>query len=226
MPPRPWLWLVLTERAEGVIAAWKMRRMPGWPRGFYASVVDRGPRVVAVATLARTRETLLLRLMGSGAARDAALEDLAALPEDEWERVMVEPLLRLLRRDLTHQGATIPIKEEEAMMNFREAIAEGKRLMAEDRQRWLEEGQKIGEEIGEKRGEELGEERGEKRALQKTLALLMRQFDRRLSRPLTAAERAVLTKRFEASGPDRLGDVVLDLTEPALAAWLADPDAQ
>jgi hypothetical protein len=54
---------------------------------------------------------------------------------------------------------------------------------------------------------------------------LRHQFERRLGRPLTEAERHTVAQRFESVGADRLGDVVLDLTAEALAAWLHDPDA-
>ena len=58
------------------------------------------------------------------------------------------------------------------------------------------------------------------------LSPLVRQFERRFSRPLTAAEHATLLTRLSTVGPDRLGDVVLDLDAPALEAWLADPAAR
>ncbi len=44
-------------------------------------------------------------------------------------------------------------------------------------------------------------------------------------RPLADAERAEVLRRLDTLGPDRIGDVVLDLERDALAAWLADPDA-
>jgi hypothetical protein len=57
------------------------------------------------------------------------------------------------------------------------------------------------------------------------LAPLVHQFSRRLGRPITDTERAELLRRLDTLGADRIGDVVLDLTPHALAAWLADPDA-
>jgi hypothetical protein len=56
--------------------------------------------------------------------------------------------------------------------------------------------------------------------------MLAHQFERRLGRPLRDEERAYLRARTEALGPDRLGDLVLDLSVDELAAWLADPDAR
>jgi hypothetical protein len=51
------------------------------------------------------------------------------------------------------------------------------------------------------------------------------QCERRLGRPLTEAEHDVVTRRYESVGPDRLGDVVLDLEPEALDRWRNDPDA-
>ena len=54
---------------------------------------------------------------------------------------------------------------------------------------------------------------------------LVRQFERRLGRPLSDAERGALAARLDVVGPERPGDVVLDLDSPALAVWLASPTA-
>jgi hypothetical protein len=59
-----------------------------------------------------------------------------------------------------------------------------------------------------------------------TLETVARLFERRLHRALTERERDALAARFDLVGPDRLGDVVLDLDPDALAAWLADPAAR
>ncbi len=52
------------------------------------------------------------------------------------------------------------------------------------------------------------------------LAPIMRQIERRLGRPLTAAERSVLLARLDAHGA-QLGDLVLDLPTDKLVEWLA-----
>jgi hypothetical protein len=46
-----------------------------------------------------------------------------------------------------------------------------------------------------------------------------------LSWPLADADRRAVATRLDLVGPERLGDVVLDLDGDALAAWLADPNA-
>ena len=55
--------------------------------------------------------------------------------------------------------------------------------------------------------------------------LVKDEFARYLRRRLTPSEQDVLQQRFTTLGPDRLGDVVIDLDATALAAWLADPAA-
>ncbi len=64
------------------------------------------------------------------------------------------------------------------------------------------------------------------KGLQQGLQPILHQLTRKLGRPVSPEERAVLRKRFDTLGPDRLGDVVLDLPATALAAWLADPEAR
>ncbi|MEZ4410062.1 MAG: hypothetical protein R3A52_26840 [Polyangiales bacterium] len=65
-------------------------------------------------------------------------------------------------------------------------------------------------------------QRGEARGL----APIVHQFERRLARPLAAFETQRLRERLVTLGPERLGDVVIDLDPAALAAWLADADAR
>jgi hypothetical protein len=61
--------------------------------------------------------------------------------------------------------------------------------------------------------------------IEQGLMPLLHQFERRLGRALTPEEHHGLRERFDRLGSTRLGDVVLDLSAEALAAWLADPDA-
>ena len=74
-------------------------------------------------------------------------------------------------------------------------------------------------------GIEQGIEQGVEAGVEKALGPLEHQFERRLSRTLTAEERATLVKRLDTHGSVRLGDVVLDLDAASLDAWLRDPAA-
>jgi hypothetical protein len=68
-------------------------------------------------------------------------------------------------------------------------------------------------------------EEGREEGREEGLRPLRHQAERRLGRALTTDEQQVLNDRFARVGPDRLGDVVLDFSPEALAAWLADPEA-
>ena len=76
-----------------------------------------------------------------------------------------------------------------------------------------------------KQGKEKGREEGREEGREQGVGLLAHQFERRLARPLTSAEREVLVRRLDPLGPVRLGDLVFDGSPEALAAWLAAPDA-
>lgn len=60
----------------------------------------------------------------------------------------------------------------------------------------------------------------EERGFQKGLAPIVRLFERRLGRALSAEERRKLADRLRDEGPEKVGDVVLDLEAAALATWL------
>ena len=70
-----------------------------------------------------------------------------------------------------------------------------------------------------------GQQQGIEQGIERGIGLVERQFQRRLGRPVTAEEHRTLVRRLGTLGPARVGDVVLDLSSDALAAWLADPDA-
>lgn len=85
---------------------------------------------------------------------------------------------------------------------------------------------KYGEDKGRKQGRLEGRQEGRQEGRSTGLAPLLRQFERRLGRELTDCERTRINKRLDRLGPERLGDVVLDLNPAELAAWLATPRAR
>ena len=78
---------------------------------------------------------------------------------------------------------------------------------------------------GKEKGQQEGVEKGIAKGIEKGIGLLAHLVERRLARPLDSAERGALIRRLDTLGPERLGDVVYDLSPEALAAWLAAPDA-
>ena len=71
-----------------------------------------------------------------------------------------------------------------------------------------------------------GEDRGLEKGRSEGLGLLVRLLAWKLGRPVEYAERSALVARLATLGPERLGDIVLDLAADELAAWLADPAAR
>jgi hypothetical protein len=93
-------------------------------------------------------------------------------------------------------------------------------------QAWREALLALSYERGQQAGQQEGFDRGTKEGFERGAQSLAHLFERRLGRPLHDDERALLRERNETLGPDRVGDVVLDLSADELAAWLADPGAR
>jgi len=108
----------------------------------------------------------------------------------------------------------------------REMVMQAQKLYDELMEKQLMLGLEKGLGTGLEKGLKQGMKQGMKQGLEQGLRPLARQFERRLARPLTAAEQATLVARMGTVGPDRLGDVVLDLDPAALSAWLSDPAAR
>ncbi|WP_437634452.1 hypothetical protein [Sorangium sp. So ce854] len=153
-------------RPETVLDAYRCE--PVQP-GVYHAVPGLVLRVIVLAELPRTRATLLLRLLGSGRVLREALADLAALPDDAWEKGIARPLLvhfRLGTNEPTTDeedevSAEIRAWVEEYEKNLRaEARTEGRREgLNEGRREGLNEGRREG--LNEGRREGLNEGRRE-----------------------------------------------------------------
>jgi hypothetical protein len=86
-------------------------------------------------------------------------------------------------------------------------------------------GEDVGFKKGLKKGIREGVKKGIEKGIEKGLKPLLHLFERKLGRPLTNEENHLLRDRFGRLGPERVGDVVLDLSSEALGAWLSDPAA-
>jgi hypothetical protein len=103
--PFPWLVVISPGRPETMLEVYGCKQVRP---GVYEAVAGLQTRVVVLAELPRTRETLLLRMLGTGRLLREALADLAALPADAWERSISTPLL--VHFGLAKDG---PAKDEE-----------------------------------------------------------------------------------------------------------------
>lgn len=189
-------WILSSGRPAAVLTKFGFSPILDWPAGSYEAPPGFGLRMVVLTELPRTRDTLLVRLFGRGRVLRDALQDLVALPEGTWEREVALPPIKLLRFEIPEDPHKRTAEEEEFVVTAQELM-----------------------EAFETKAMQKGRAEG-------WLAPLAHQFERRLGRRLREDERALLQERTQALGPDRVGDVVLDLSADALAAWLADPDAR
>ncbi len=140
----------------------------------------------------------------SGSAQDEFLLWAAEVKGLEWTLDVVKELRMTSQTadDLLH----LPVDEDEQ-----------RRVKTEFTRRLLAMYPDAANEILEKARED---------GVEKALGALTRQFERKLSRTLDAAEHMTLVRRLDTHGAARLGDVVLDLSAVELDAWLRDPAAK
>lgn len=99
----PALVIISPGRPETVLEAYGCA--PTRP-GVYHAVPGLVMRLIVLAELPRTRETVLLRLLGPARLLREALEDLATLPDDTWERSVAMPLLVHFRIEIGERAAS------------------------------------------------------------------------------------------------------------------------
>ncbi|WP_157906360.1 hypothetical protein [Sorangium cellulosum] len=110
--------------------------------GVYHAVPGLVMRVVVLAELPRTRTTLLLRLLGSGRRLRKALTDLAALPDDTWEKSVATPLLVHFRHGIQEPTTD---EEDDVSAEIRAWFKEyEQKLRAEERKEGRDEGRAQG----------------------------------------------------------------------------------
>lgn len=103
--PLPGLWIISAGRPTTALDAFAMTPCDGWPAGVHRIDVPALPlHIVVVSELPRVRETLLLRLMGARSVLRDALDDLARLPPDAWERRAATGAVRVLHSFAAEAG--------------------------------------------------------------------------------------------------------------------------
>lgn len=203
--PFPRLCLLSSGRPATVLDAFRFEPEPGRP-GLYRAAPGWQVDVVVIAELPRTRDTLLLRLLGArGVLRDA-IRELAALPDDAWERSIALPWLARLRFETQAEPSARAAEDAEE----EEIVTEAQQWFEQLKQSIRDEAWKEALQEGLKEGQ---------------IRAGAEMFQKKLGRPLAEAEHSELAARFERLGLSRLDDVRLELSADALAAWLADPEA-
>lgn len=138
-PAMPMQWIVSSGRPSAALAGLGFRRSP-WGRGIYDGPVLTRTRIVVVSELSRTRDTLLVRLMGAGNTLKQAIVDIQALPDDAPERRLALPILIQLRLEISADLAEQTTIDREFLMNTREVDEYLAALKQEGREEGLDEG--------------------------------------------------------------------------------------
>jgi hypothetical protein len=203
-PPMPMQWIVCSGRPSAALAGLGFRRSR-WGRGIYDGPVLTRTRIVVVSELARTRDTLLVRLMGARTTLSRAIVDIQALPDDAPERRLALPILVQLRLEITSAPAKQSTIDREFLMNTREV------------NEYLAALEEKGREEGRKEGREEGRE--------EALAAVLMAYTTRFGAPPPAFVAAV--KR--ADGPaerQRLLALVITKSAAEIAAEVRKPRAK
>ena len=146
-PPSPVQWIVSAGRPAAALRGFTFRKSR-WGRGIYEGPSLTRTRIVVVSELPRTRDTLLVRLMGAGRTLDLAIDDLRALPLDAPERRLALPILVRLRLEIPTDPAKQTESDQEFLMRMRDVERFLRQLEKKGREEGREEGRKEGLEEG------------------------------------------------------------------------------
>jgi hypothetical protein len=203
--PFPRLWILSAGDPTTLRSHVQFVPLPlSWPSGIYATEPMHFARVVIISELPRTPHTLTLRLLGAGSTLAQAIGEIRALPSDSVLRSRVLRWVRDLRGRI--RCVKIEAMDPETISEYEQYIRDTDGLFEQE----LTQAHNNGVTAGLSQG----------------LSPLVRLYERRLGRLISDTERAVLVARFDTHGPNRLGDVVLDLNSSELAEWLTDPNAR
>jgi hypothetical protein len=107
-PVMPASWLIVNDPLPPVLRSFGLERSPRWPAGVYLGAPALGLRAVVLRELPPTRDTLLVRLLGTGALLEKALAEQAALPPNALERRAARAALLAV---VAAQSEPVPIEE-------------------------------------------------------------------------------------------------------------------
>jgi hypothetical protein len=166
---KPRMWIITPTLAKPKLARAGARKAAATKlTGIYLLPEILQTGIIIVHQLPVIPETLWFRLMGKGAVQQAAMAEVAALPDGHPERDNTLNLLVSYRMELAAKQNPEP-EEQELVMQLSP-------LYLEQLEYSRQEGIAIGEQLGEQRGKQLGEQLGELKGRQDiVLKLLARQ---------------------------------------------------
>jgi hypothetical protein len=153
VPDKPRLfWVVSSGRPDQVLEQFGARRIVGWPRGVYDLVPGAHVRAMVANELPKGRDTLFMRLFGSGRALKTALGELRKLDQGQWERDLALELFVQQRLTIETTDQISSEEDAELIMATNELVEEFKRKHIEiGRRGGLREGRREGRREGARR---------------------------------------------------------------------------
>ena len=115
-PPAPMQWVLSAGRPEAALVGLGFRRSP-LGRGIYVAPPLLRTCLIVISELPRTRDTLMIRLMGAGRTLREAISDARALPPDAVERRLALPILVRLRLEVPADPAKQTAQDREFLMS-------------------------------------------------------------------------------------------------------------
>lgn len=119
--PLPSLWILCAGDPRAGLAHAGAVEKRGFVRGVYQAPAVLHTGLIVLSRLPDTRNTLILRLMGTGRTLKRALAELERLPDDAHERHVALPALLEYRTALLAQPARTP-EDEEFLMDTQDIV--------------------------------------------------------------------------------------------------------
>jgi hypothetical protein len=215
-PPMPTQWIISSGRPSAALIGLNFRKSRLGP-GIYDGPALMRTKLVVVNELPRTRDTLLVRLMGAGRTLQRAIANVRALPPDAPERRLALPILVRLRLEIPADPAKQTTIDREFLMTTQEIDKYLEQLHKEGLQKGLQEGRQVGREEGLQEGLQEGRKVGRDEGLQKGL-----QEGRKVGRDegFAQAVLAAYRVRFGAPPAALVAAVERASDHAALLRWL------
>lgn len=118
-PPMPMQWILSSGRPSAALIGLAFRRSRR-SLGIYDGPALTRTTIVVISELPRTRDTLLVRLMGAGQTLKRAIVDVRALPPDAPERRLALPILVRLRLEIPADPAKQTTTDREFLMTTKD----------------------------------------------------------------------------------------------------------
>lgn len=142
-PPVPTQWIISSGRPSAALAGLSFRKSRQGS-GLYEGPALMRTKIVVVSELPRTRDTLLVRLMGAGRTLKQAIADLRALPQDAPERLLALPILVRLRLEISAD----PLKQTKSDREFLMNTQDVEKYLQQLHNEGLEKGREKGRDEG------------------------------------------------------------------------------